>query len=280
MTFKITLFTIKFKSQAALKLNVPRLMCLMLLCASCVNTKKAVYFNNIGDATLTPAVSDLEPVEPVLKPNDILSITVSSLNPEASDVFNAPNVPTSVVYSTSPTTTTQANGYLVDLEGSIQFPILGTIKVAGLTKGELKQRLTKTLLDKKLLVDPIVDIRYLNFRVSVMGEVTRPSVVTVPSEKISLLEALALAGDLTIYARRDNVMVIREENGKRIIKRIDLTSTSLFTSPYYYLKSNDIVYAEPNKSKVASSGRATQWLPVIFSVLSFGIIALDVIYRY
>jgi len=277
MTFKITLFTIKFKSQVAFRLNVPRLMCLMMLCASCVNTKKAVYFNNIGDATLTPAVSDLEPV---IKPNDILSITVSSLNPEASDVFNAPNIPTSVVYSTSSTTTTQANGYLVDLEGSIQFPILGTIKVAGLTKGELKQRLTKTLLDKKLLVDPIVDIRYLNFRVSVMGEVSRPSVVTVPSEKISLLEALALAGDLTIYARRDNVMVIREENGKRIIKRIDLTSASLFTSPYYYLKSNDIVYAEPNKSKVASSGRATQWLPVIFSVLSFGIIALDVIYRY
>jgi polysaccharide export outer membrane protein len=103
-------------------------------------------------------------------------------------------------------------------------------------------------------------------------------VVAVPSEKISLLEALALAGDLTIYARRDNVMVIREENGQRIIKRIDLNTTSLFTSPYYYLKSNDIVYVEPNKSKVASSGRANQWLPVIFSVLSFGIIALDIIY--
>jgi len=257
------------------KFKVLWLMCVVSICSSCVNTRKAVYFDNIGDTTLTAGVSELEPV---IRPNDILSISVSSLNPEASNVFNAPNLPSSAVYATS-STTTQANGYLVNLEGDLQFPILGTIKAAGLTKDELKKLLTTTLLDKKLLVDPIVDIRYLNFRVSVMGEVARPSVVTVPSEKISLLEALALAGDLTIYARRDNVMVIREENGKRIIKRIDLNSTSLFTSPYYYLKPNDIVYAEPNKSKVASTGRATQWLPVVFSILSFGIIAMDRLYR-
>jgi polysaccharide export outer membrane protein len=109
----------------------------------------------------------------------------------------------------------------------------------------------------------------------VLGEVSRPSVVTVPSEKISLLEALGLAGDLTVYARRDNVMVIREENGRRIIKRINLNSADLFSSPYYYLKSNDIVYAEPNKSKVASAGRANTWVPIVFSVLSFGVIAID-----
>ena len=256
------------------KFKVLVLMCVVLFSASCVNTRKAVYFNNIGDTTMVAGISDLEPV---IKPNDILSISVSSLNPEASNVFNAPNLSATTYSSTS--TTTQSTGYLVNQEGFIQFPILGNINAAGLTKKELKEQLTKTLLNKKLLVDPIVDIRYLNFRISVMGEVARPTVVTVPSEKISLLEALALAGDLTIYARRDNVMVIREEKGERIIKRIDLNSTSLFTSPYYYLKSNDIVYAEPNKSKVASTGRITQWLPVLFSVLSFAIIAVDRVNR-
>ncbi len=259
----------------------PRLIILLLsaslftFCSSCVNTKKAIYFNNIQDAEL---VVDDVPLEPLIRPNDLLNITVSSLNPEASEVFNKPSISQATYAGITPTTT-QSTGYLVSQEGFIQFPILGNIKVEGLTKKALKDQLTKTLLDRKLLVDPVVDIRYLNFRVAVMGEVAHPTVVTVPSEKISLLEALALAGDLTIYARRDNVMLIRENNGKRIIKRIDLNSSSILTSPYYYLRSNDIVYVEPNKSRVASTGRATQWLPVVFSVLSFGIIAVDRINR-
>ena len=250
--------------------------CLILAVAiffsGCATTKQAVYFNAIQDTQLDITTAE---VEPLIKPNDILSIAVSSLNPEASNVFNAPNLPASPVYMQNTPTTTQSTGYLVGLDGYIQFPILGNIKVVGLTKKQLKDQLTKTLLEKKLLIDPLVDVRYLNFRVSVMGEVAHPTVVTVPSEKISLLEALALAGDLTIYARRDNVLVIREENGKRIIKRIDLNSTSLLTSPYYYLKSNDIVYAEPNKSKVATTRRAVLWLPVLFSALSLAVIVVD-----
>ena len=257
------------------RFKVLGLVCALLVCSSCVNTRKAVYFNDVGNITFEPGVSDLEPI---IKSNDILSISVSSLNPEASNVFNAPNLPSTTGYTVT-STTTQTSGYLVDLEGFIQFPILGSIRASGLTKKELKEQLTKMLLNKKLLVDPIVDIRYLNFRVSVMGEVARPTVVTVPSEKISLLEALALAGDLTVNARRDNVMVIREENGKRIVKRLDLNSNTLLTSPYFYLKSNDIVYAEPNKSKVASTRTVYQWLPVVFSVMSFGIIAIDRINR-
>ena len=259
------------------KFKVLGLVCVLIVSGSCVNTRKAVYFNDIQDITLNPPpISDLEPL---IRPNDILSISVSSLNPEASQVFNAPNRPASDIYIGPSPTTTQSVGYLVDLDGNIQFPILGTIKAAGLTKKVFKDHLTKTLLDKKLLVDPIVDVRYLNFRVSVLGEVARPTVVTVPSEKISLLEALALAGDLTIYARRDNVMIIREENGQRIIKRMDLNSTNLFTSPYYYLKPNDVIYVEPSKAKVATTNRANQWIPVVFSVMSFGIIALDRINR-
>jgi polysaccharide export outer membrane protein len=118
------------------------------------------------------------------------------------------------------------------------------------------------------LVDPIVNISFLNYRVTVLGEVGRPTVISVANEKISLLEALGLAGDLTIYARRDNVLLIREENNKKIIRRINLNTDEIFKSPYYYLKTNDVVYVEPNKSKVANTGRAQVLLPVLFSALS------------
>ncbi|WP_207514971.1 polysaccharide biosynthesis/export family protein [Longitalea luteola] len=245
---------------------------ILLAGVSCVNTKKAVYFSDQKNGSFAaPVVPKL-----VIQPNDLLSISVSSLNPEASAVFNQANnnnAPGGA--GTSTTTTTAATGFLVDGNGNIQFPFLGQVKAAGLTKEELKDHLTKTLLDKKLLVDPIITVRFLNFKVTVLGEVAHPTVVTVPSERISLLEAIGLAGDLTIYAKRDNVLVIRDEDGQKVTHRLNLNSTELFKSPYFYLKSNDVVYVEPNKSKVASTGRAQLWLPIVFSALSLGVIVVD-----
>jgi polysaccharide export outer membrane protein len=214
--------------------------------------------------------------KPVIQNNDLLSITVSSLNPEASAVFNTPGGANNSNSNAQPTaTTTPANGYLVDGEGNIQFPFLGTVKVSGMTKEELKDKLTKSLVDKKLLVDPIITVRFLNFKVTVLGEVAHPTVVTVPSESITLLEALGLAGDLTIYAQRDNVLVIRDEDGKKVTHRLNLNNTELFSSPYYYLKSNDVVYVEPNKAKVASTSRSQMWIPILLSALSLGVIVVD-----
>ena len=245
---------------------------ILLATVSCVDTKKAVYFSGQKNGSFAaPEIPKL-----VIQNNDLLSISVSSLNPEASAVFNQANnnnAPGGV--ATSTTTTTTATGYLVDGHGNIQFPFLGKVKAAGLTKDELKDHLTKTLLDKKLLVDPIITVRFLNFKVTVLGEVAHPTVVTVPSERISLLEAIGLAGDLTIYAKRDNVLVIRDEDGRKVTHRLNLNSTELFNSPYFYLKSNDVVYVEPNKSKVASTGRAQLWLPIVFSALSLGVIVVD-----
>ncbi len=249
----------------------PYLFCCLIVFGSCVNTKKAVYFNG---AQSGPHPISVESYEPVIRPNDLLSITFSSINPEAAEVFNKPNTTTNNNVATT-ATTTQSSGYLVSPEGNIQLQMLGSIKAAGLTKSQLKANLEKLIVEKNLLFDPIVDIRYLNFRVTVLGEVARPTVVTVPSEKISLLEAIGLAGDLTIYARRDNVMIIREENGQRTVNRINLNSNELLTSPYYFLKPNDIVYAEPGKAKVASTSRVNLWLPVVFSALSFGAIIID-----
>jgi polysaccharide export outer membrane protein len=243
---------------------------ILLAGVSCTNTKKAVYFSDQKNGSFeAPVIPKL-----VIQNNDLLSISVSSMNPEASAVFNQPNNPPSG-NSNNTTTTTAATGYLVDGEGNIQFPFLGAVKASGLSKDELKDKLTKSLVDKKLLVDPIITIRFLNFKVTVLGEVSHPNVITVPSERISLLEALGLAGDLTIYAQRDNVLVIRDEDGKKVTHRLNLNSTELFNSPYYYLKSNDVVYVEPNRSKVASTGRSQQWIPIVISALSLGIIVVD-----
>ena len=247
------------------------LLLITLLAVSCVNTRKAVYFNDIKDSTIPLTFADLEPV---IQKNDLLSITVSSLNTKATETFNAPN--TAIIQAGSSTNNTiQSTGYLVDQEGYIQFPVLGKIKATGLTKKALTDNITKTLVDSKQLLDPIVNIRYLNYRVTVLGEVARPTVVNVPNEKITLLEAIGLAGDLTLYAKRDNVMILREEDGQRIIKRLDLNSQEIFTSPYFYLKTNDIVYVEPNKTKIRSTSRVSEWLPVLLSGLSLAVIIVD-----
>ena len=234
---------------------------IVLFFASCATSRQAVYFNNVPDEL----VDNLNPdIEQKIAPNDILSIVVTSLNPDASLIFN----------NGSSSNSTQAPGYLVDQDGNIQFPVLGKLQVAGITKKQLTENLRNSLIEKKLLIDPVVAIRYLNFRVTVLGEVLRPTVVIVPNEKISLLEALGMAGDLTIYGRRDNVTLIRDENGKRLIKRINLNSGEIFDSPYYYLKSNDIIYVEPNKTKIQNASPLRQNLPAILSGLSIVAIIL------
>lgn len=233
------------------------------LLSSCVNTRNAVYLDNIGDTRMAITLDDLEPV---IQKNDLLSITVSSPNPTATQIFNLPNV-----------TGNEATGYLVSQDGFIDFPMLGRINAAGLTKKQLKDTITTSITKSQLLTDPVVAIRYLNYKVTVLGEVAKPTVINVTSEKVSLLEALGFAGDMTVYAKRNNVMVIREEAGQRIVKRINLNSKELFTSPYYYLKSNDIVYVEPNKARVASASTSRVWLPTVMSAMA---LAATIIYRY
>jgi len=259
-------FTIRSNSNAVI-------VCWMIamVLTSCGNIKDATYFNDIQDTTFP---YNLESLEPILQANDMLSITVSSVNPEAAEIFNVSNV-TSVQSSTVSGSTSQISGYLVDQDGFIRFPVLGKIKAAGKSKKALREEITKELETRKLLLEPIVDIRYLNFKVSVLGEVQNPSVLTIPNEKISLLEALGLAGDITIYGKRDNVVIIREEGfGLKNFNRVDLTSNEIFSSPFYYLRPNDIVYVEPNKSKVASTSLATQWVPVALSAISLAVITI------
>jgi polysaccharide export outer membrane protein len=241
--------------------------------SSCIDSRKALYFADRKDETV--AATNAVP-QSVIISSDLLSISVSSLNPEATAIYNAPNTIISATSGSQNTgSSVQTTGYLVKTDGNILFPIVGSVKAAGLTTAELSDQLIKILVNRKLLIDPIVTVRYLNFRVTVLGEVARPAVINVPNEKMSVLEALGLAGDITIFGKKDNVLLIREESGQKLITQLNLNSKLFFQSPYYYLKSNDVIYVEPNKARIAGSTRTTQFLPLLLSGLSFAAIIID-----
>lgn len=235
------------------------------------NTRKLTYFDNIEDTVLRVNFNNLEPA---IQVNDLLSIVISSSDAEASAIYNAPNESSFTASSASTATNRLTIGYLVDPKGEIHFPVLGKIRVTGMTKSQLTSYLAKELNDRKLLVDAIATVRQLNFRVSVLGEVARPGVFSVPNEKLTLLEALSFAGDITIYGKKNNVLLIREnDKGEKTIRRVDLTTRSVLTSEYYYLRSNDIVYVEPSKNRVARENNA-QIFPIVISIISLGMIAI------
>ncbi|MDQ3843429.1 MAG: polysaccharide biosynthesis/export family protein [Bacteroidota bacterium] len=224
-----------------------------------------MYFNDLTD-TISRFSSPIP--ENVIQPNDILSISISSPNPEASAIFNQPN------------TSGQGGGYIVNSEGNIQLPLLGTIHTAGLTTNQLRTNITRTLLERKLLVDPIVNVQNTSFNVTILGEVGGPKVITVPSERITILQALGMVGDLTIYGRRDNILLIREENGQRTVKRLNLSSKELLRSPYYYLKSNDVIYVEPNSIRIGRESRGQQILPYVLTGISLVLTTVSyILYR-
>lgn len=237
---------------------------LVVQLSACLNTKQVTYISSIQDTSLFVPESYLEPI---IQKNDILSIQISSLNAEASSLFNTTNTQATTTTGSNGYTT-GAGGYLVNHEGYVQLPLLGIFKAAGITKNELKQTITDSIVRKNLLIDPIVSIRHLNFDVTVIGEVGKPTVINVPNEKISLLKALGLAGDITIYGKKENVLIVREVEGVRKATRINVNNKAFLTSPYYYLQPNDIVYVEPNKQKVITANRNQQLLPSILSALS------------
>jgi len=256
---------------------------------SCVHQKQIAYFQKGPNQSDTIAVA--KAYIPKIQSGDILDIKISSLSQAASSFFNpysaAPGVPDNAssgavngISAATPTGLstgsgqTGSTGYLVDSAGMIEMPIIGAIKVAGNTTTEVRESL-KRILANKYLKEPTVNVRFLNYKVSVMGEVARPSVYVIPNERVTLPEALSMAGDLTIFARRDNVLVIRDENGKKEFGRVNLTSRDLYSSPYYYLHANDVVYVEPGKGRIAQTDKVYQLLPVILSALSFLVIIIE-----
>lgn len=239
----------------------------VILFSACNSTKEVVYLQDV----IPLKQQDIErKYEVFIHEDDLLAIMVNSKDPELALPFNMPMV--SYQIGSEGGGQQRILGYLVDTNGDIDFPILGKLHVAGLSRLELRDLIKEKLISGDYIKDPVVTVQFLNYKVSVMGEVARPGSFTITGDRITLLEALSMAGDLTIYGRRDRVAVIREENGKRTILFHDLRSSDIFTSPCYYLQQNDIVYVEPNKAKagqrdINQNNSVSVWLSAV-SVLA------------
>jgi polysaccharide export outer membrane protein len=229
------------------------LIIVSMMITGCGSTKNVAYFKNSDSISLEESrmLYDAR-----IMPKDVLSITVNTTDPEAAVPFNL-TVPTIQSTAAKMTSTTQASlmSYIVDNEGNIDFPLIGKVHLGGLTKNEAEELIFAKIKPYMNAAEtPIVTVRMINYKISVIGEVARPGMFTVANEKISILEALAQAGDLTIYGVRDRVKLIREDaTGKKEIHTLNLNDANIINSPYYYLQQNDIVYVEPNKVKSQNS---------------------------
>src|SRR5690554_145721 len=243
------------------------LIAIFTACSSCVSSKEIIYFQdeplgNLDKVNFNP--------ETVFKPNDLLSIYVSGPDAETVRPFNLP-----IITSSSSVVNlqgeTRMQTYIVDLEGNIEFPFLGTIKAGGLTRAQLTTYL-KTRISE-LVNDPIINVRLTNFTITILGEVNSPGTFTVEDEKISLLEALGMAGDLTIHGKRENVFLIREQDGVKRFTKFDLTSINVLNQPNFYLEQNDVIYAEPNSAKIRSASYNQNYVIIISAVGTLATIA-------
>lgn len=241
-----------------------------------------VYFNDLPDSTIYREYIR-NAVEAKIQPGDALAIRVTTLSPEANQLFNSGTMPVSAISGLSSVTNASANapvlenqGYLVDSEGNIDFPVLGKIRLAGLTRSEARQKIAQGV--SQTAQNPIVDLRIVNFKVTVIGEVMRPGVYTVPNGEVNVLEALGMAGDMTPLAVRDNVLIIREKNNHRFAQRINMHNKSMLNDTMFNLQQNDIVYVQPDNKlrnrQANNSSELYRIIPIIISTLSVITLAL------
>ena len=228
---------------------------------SCVPKQSIIYFQEI-DSVSKEMKSNYEPV---IKTDDVLYINVTTVDPEASEPFNIGNAQAGTATNALQM---ERSTYLVDNQGEIHFPTLGKMKVTGLTKNQLRELLYTQI--SELAKDPVINIRIMNFKVTVIGEVNTPGSYTIASERITVPEALALAGDMTLFGKRENVLLLREVEGVKTTYRINMTDPNVFNSPQYYLSQNDVLYIEPNKRKIDSTAIGPNILAGI-SVLGFAL---------
>lgn len=226
----------------------------LLMVSSCAAPKKISYFQDVKSDTDLPQI--VAQYKIVIKPYDKISILVNSKDPMLTNLFNLPivNKQLGQMSSMNYGNSYGLAGYTVDIDGNIDFPVLGVVHVGGMSRDEIAQHIKNELISRNLVNDPVVTVEYLNLSVSVLGEVNRPGKYNIEREKITIFDAISMAGDLTIHGLRDNVMVLRDLDGVQKAYRIDLCSSeSVMTSPVYYLQQNDIVYVEPNSMKARQS---------------------------
>ncbi len=242
------------------------ILCIGLF-TSCSSQRNLSYFADLPESTDYQSAI-LKTQQPKIQIGDILSIVVSSLDPASNAMFNTGALQASSALTSREGSATNLakEGYLVGNDGNVNFPIIGKIQLKGLSLTQAHEKMQQELI--KYVKDPIVNVRYLNFKVTVIGEVQRPLTFTVDNDRINVLEALGMAGDMTVYGKRKNVLVIREEDGERNMARLDFTSKEAFNSPYFYLKQNDIVYVEPSYLKDPSGERTLRIISTVVTVVT------------
>ena len=257
------------------RIFVPVIFAVLLL-MSCGPQRNLVYFSNLPKDGDTSAI--VNKMTPKIEKGDILGISITTLNPEYNQLFSsgAVNQNLAAAQGTTPNTVNTfnnanfdatRNGYQVDENGQVNLPILGKVDMAGLTRKEAQDKITMEVA--KTAKDPIVNVKFLNYKVTVIGEVARPGSFTIPDDRVNVLEALGMAGDMTPYAVRENVLIVREKDGQRNMARLNLTDKNVFKSPCFYLQQNDVVYVQPEnklKTRQANAQRFQIWSIIISSV--------------
>lgn len=232
-------------------------MAALLLLASCATNKQVSYFQDLQDAQDSTAQQEQPAPEIRLRPEDKISIIVNSKDPELTTLFNLPYTARILGQSSEIVNNSNqgASGYIVKADGTIDFPVLGTVSAAGKTRDELSSYIKNELITRNLVNDPVVTVEFVNLQFAVMGEVTKPGRYNITRDRLTILDAISMAGDMTIYGRRDNVLVLRPDSvGKLTAYHVDMRSfQNVQNSPVYYLHQNDYVYVEPNKKKANES---------------------------
>jgi polysaccharide export outer membrane protein len=246
--------------------------------SSCIDYKQSLYLNNLpADSKIdTVAITLSKYADPKIRPNDILNVSVQTLDPQGSTMMGTSNASTFLTQGSAGVN--QVTGFLVDRNGVIELPLVGKINLGGLTTSEARDLITTQA--SKYYKEPVVNVRITNFNISILGEVNRPAVYTIANEKVSVLDAIALAGDLTVYAKRDNILLIREENGVKRFVRFDLNSTNIFQSPYFYLQQGDQIIVGAIKSKIVNADAVTNRNITIISTVVTVAVSLITILLY
>jgi len=239
-----------------------------LYISSCTPYQSILYLNNIPDSLKSGSTKLAEYQDPKIQPDDILAITIITIDPQTAAIINQGQyVPQGSLPGTISGASTPISGYLVDKKGEVSLPIVGTVKLAGLTTSEARELIRGKAAD--YYKEPNVQVRFSNFKITVLGEVAKPSTYIVPNEKNTVLDALGLAGDLTIYGKRDNILLIRDSADTKKYVRLNINSSKILRSPYFYLRQNDVIYVEPNKSKlVQSDATQTRIITISASILT------------
>ncbi len=251
------------------RLNFSLFVLALLMLTSCTAYKKVPYLQ--GSEYINTAKIETPLYDARIMPKDLLTITINTTDPEAAIPFNLTVATPITANSKNLTSQPALQQYLVDNNGNVDFPVLGTLHIGGLTKGQA-ENLIKEKLKTYLKEDPIVTVRMTNYKISVIGEVASPGTFTITNEKVNIMEALAMAGDMTVYGQRDNVKLIRENaQGRREIIPLDMNDAGIVVSPYYYLQQNDVIYVTPNKTKAKNAGISngtTIWFSVVGTLVS------------